>query len=63
LSQVSVLNWEYKGVIELYNFHFDPNNQAVANSLQLKAALGEVDIKMPDTMFARFPELNEIAQS
>ncbi len=40
-----------------------PWGQAVANSLQLKAALGEADIKVPDTMLNRFPELKEIAQS
>ena len=37
-----------------------PWGQAVANSLQLKAALGEADIKVPDTMLNRFPELKEI---
>lgn len=39
-----------------------PWGQAVANSLQLKAALGETDIKVPDTMFTRFPELKKIVQ-
>jgi uncharacterized protein YecE (DUF72 family) len=37
-----------------------PWGQAVANALQLKAALGEIDIRIPPTMFVRYPELEKI---
>ena len=39
-----------------------PWGQAVANSLQLKAALGEEDLKFPATMLNRFSDLKKIAQ-
>jgi uncharacterized protein YecE (DUF72 family) len=40
-----------------------PWGQAVANALQLKAVLGENDIKVPSTMLSRFPELAKIAEA
>jgi len=39
-----------------------PWGQAVANALQLKAVLGEMDIQMPATMLSRFPELVNVAK-
>ncbi len=39
-----------------------PWGQAVANALQLKGVLGEVDVKMPTTLLSQFPELSKIAK-
>ena len=38
-----------------------PWGQAVANSVQLRAALGEELIKIPETLLSRYPELKKIA--
>ena len=51
-----------EGSLETYviqNNH--PWGQAVANALQLRAVLGEEDLKIPATMLHRFPELEKIA--
>ncbi len=39
-----------------------PFGQAVANALQLRAALGEEDILVPATMLRRFPDLSSIGR-
>lgn len=39
-----------------------PWGQAVANSLQMKAALGEDVIRAPETLVERFPQLKEIVK-
>jgi len=39
-----------------------PRGQAPANATQLKAALGETILKLPENMFKYFPKLKEIAE-
>jgi uncharacterized protein YecE (DUF72 family) len=39
-----------------------PWGQAVANAMQLKAALGETDIRAPHSLIERFPDLSGIAR-
>ena len=57
-KKIKKLSGEAKQTFVIQNNH--PWGQAVANSIQLKAALGESDIKIPETMLSRYPQLEKI---
>ncbi len=59
-QKVKVVSQGTQETYVIQNNH--PWGQAVANALQLKSVLGEVDIQMPATMLSRFPELAKIAR-
>jgi len=59
-EKVMIVSKESEKTFVIQNNH--PWGQAVANASQLKAALGESDIRVPETMFKRFPELKKIAK-
>ena len=59
-ANVKTVSKDVKQTFVIQNNH--PWGQAVANALQLKAALGEKNIKIPSTMLNRFPDLAKIGE-
>jgi uncharacterized protein YecE (DUF72 family) len=59
-ENVKIVGKGSKETFVIQNNH--PWGQAVANAIQLRAALGEIDLRAPATMLHRYPQLKDIAQ-